>query len=383
MAAWGRARPVTDADGTQITYSPDAQYQLMNDIPLTAGSIWNLPAGFTGSFTSSDGNAVTKDAPIYDSATDTIYVYNSYQLDLIHSNNAGEEPVMSNDMIAEEFGMGQLVYPDGTPANGDAAAQSYLTYGPDHNYVLAMEFTAERPGAESEAVVYGAGDADGRNYVGQVIYHDEDGTEYILIETNSSSAQSGKTDENGNPVKVTEPVWAQKQYFHILGGYEWSDTDDPPYCVYPGDADQTDEKMLYGDPDADPDECPGVGEATGVLEGLAGTNGAKRERHFGSQLIIDETTGNKTCTYDKSALEYNVNIERAANETTEPVYGSWANYIIFRDIDFNTVNVDGGEDTWKPLMFSGNMEGRKECRPASVPQSVTSLSVLLLQRTVF
>ena len=115
----GQGTPVTDADGAQITYSPDAQYQLVNDIPMTAGSIWNLPAGFTGSFTSGDGSAVTKDAPLYDSATDTIYVYNSYQLDVIRSENAANEPVMSNDMIAEEFGMGQLVYPDGTPAEGD------------------------------------------------------------------------------------------------------------------------------------------------------------------------------------------------------------------------------------------------------------------------
>lgn len=88
----GQGTPVTNADGAQITYSPDAQYQLVNDIPLTAGSIWNLPAGFTGSFTSGDGSAVTKDAPLYDSVTDTIYVYNSYQLDVIRSENAANGP---------------------------------------------------------------------------------------------------------------------------------------------------------------------------------------------------------------------------------------------------------------------------------------------------
>lgn len=356
----GQGTPVTDADGAQITYSPDAQYQLMNDIPLTAGSIWNLPAGFTGSFTSSDGNAVTKDAPLYDSATDTIYVYNSYQLDLICSENAAEEPVMSNDMIAEEFGMGQLVYPDGTPADGDAAAQSYLTYGPEHNYVLAMEFTAERPELKAEAVVYGAGDADGRDYVGQVIYHDEDGTEYILIGNEQQLRAIGKTDKDGNPVKVTEPVWRQ-EYDYNSWEVEWQEKG-TPQLFYPGDADVTDQK-LYDDPDADYTE---IGEEEGNRLNITG----EVYLYMGSKMS-DNT---QNVTFDKSALEYNVNIERAANETTEPVYGSWANYIIFRDIDFNTVNVDGGEDTWKPLMFSGNMEGRKGMQ-AGVSPTISNVTV--------
>ena len=357
----GQGTPVTDADGAQITYSPDAQYQLMNDIPLTAGSIWNLPAGFTGSFTSGDGSAVTKDAPLYDSATDTIYVYNSYQLDLIRSENAAEEPVMSNDMIAEEFGMGQLVYPDGTPADGDAAAaQGYLTYGPEHNYVLAMEFTAERPELKAEAVVYGAGDADGRDYVGQVIYHDKDGTEYILIGNEQQLRAIGKTDKDGNPVKVTEPVWRQ-EYDYNSWKVEWQEKG-TPQLFYPGDADVTDQK-LYDDPDADYTE---IGEEEGNRLDITG----EVYLYMGSKMS-DNT---QNVTFDKSALEYNVNIERAANETTEPVYGSWANYIIFRDIDFNTVNVDGGEDTWKPLMFSGNMEGRKGMQ-AGVSPTISNVTV--------
>ena len=364
----GQGTPVTNADGAQITYSPDAQYQLVNDIPLTAGSIWNLPAGFTGSFTSGDGSAVTKDAPLYDSATDTIYVYNSYQLDVIRSDNAANEPVMSNDMIAEEFGMGQLVYPNGTPAEGDeAAAQGYLTYGPEHNYVLAMEFTAERPELKAEAVVYGDGEnLDGRQYEGQVIYYDSDGTKYILIGNEQQLRAIGKMDEDGNPYKVTEPVWAQEQEYKGLVGIlgEWEDTDKLPYQVYPGDADIGEDETLYGAPDASRSQYPGVGEDTGGAEVTGGT----QERHMGSKKVTDPETGKVTYTYDETALTYNTNMERPSGDTTVDIYSSYANYIIFRDISLE------GEE-WNPLMFSGKMEGRASMVSGS-PVTISNINVV-------
>ena len=68
------------ADGTELTYATDASYCLMNDIPIDNENIWNFPSDFTGSITSSSertGNTV------YDSETDTIYVYNRYQLELM------------------------------------------------------------------------------------------------------------------------------------------------------------------------------------------------------------------------------------------------------------------------------------------------------------
>ena len=340
------------ADGTELTYSLDAQYELMGEIALEGEKMWNLPAGFTGSFTA---GAEAGDPVLYNKETDTIYIYNSYQLDVICSEDAADEPVMSNDMNAEEFGMGQLVYPDGAPASGEEqAAQDYLTYSKEHNYVLATAFTAERPELKAEAVVYGAGEADGRAYAGQVIYHDEVGTEYILIGNEQQLRAIGKTDEDGNPYTVTEPVWAQKQEYHVIGVY-WEDTGDP-YLVYPGDADITEDQTLYGAPDADKDKYPGIGGDTGPLVPVLGST---RELHMGSKLTTDPSTGEQVCTYDETATEYNVNIERDDGETTEPVYGSWANYIIFRDIDFDTVDVGDGDDTWDPLMFSGNMEGRK------------------------
>ena len=133
------------------------------------------------------------------------------------------------------------------------------------------------------------------------------------------------------------------------------DTGDP-YLVYPGDADITGEQSLYGAPDADKNKYPGIGEHTDerLVDGRL-----TRELHVGSKLTTDTAAGEQVCTYDKTANKYNVNIERAEGETTEPVYGSWANYIIFRDINFNAVDVGDDDDSWDPLMFSGNMEGRK------------------------
>ena len=320
----GKGTPVTDADGTQITYSPDAQYQLMNDIPLTAGSIWNLPAGFTGSFTSSDGSAVTKDAPLYDSATDTIYVYNSYQLDLICSENAAEEPVMSNDMIAEEFGMGQLVYPDGTPADGDAAAQSYLTYGPDHNYVLAMEFTAERPELKAEAVVQAEGDAEGRDFKGQVIYTDNNETEYILIGNRYQLSLIGNADR---PV-MTAAYLAES---HGLWLEVCTDKNTgQPIMLYPGDADwQPGNGEFNTKPDAE--EPAGTDSGNLFVKRVCG---------------VDQLTGNPD---PDSYMEYTGHTLIEQSQTH--YYSSSENYIIFRNI--NLENED-----WTPMMFSGQMEGR-------------------------
>src|SRR5699024_10526961 len=40
-------------------------------------------------------------------------------------------------------------------------------------------------------------------------------------------------------------------------------------------------------------------------------------------------------------------------------YTSEANYIIFRDIDLNTLNGDTSQSNWTPLTFSGTMIGAK------------------------
>lgn len=229
------------ADGAELTYTSDASYCLMNDIPIDNENVWNFPSDFTGSITSSSertGNTV------YDSVTDTIYVYNRYQLELMKGESSDSEPVMSEDYIAEKVGMGQVfTLEDGT----------YLTYSKTHNYVLASSFTTETP----ELLANKAGteettkditsaypsDYEGRNYFGQVVKKIGD-KNYILI-GNETQLRAIGTDAD-----VTEPIWkvyeTREKKGGLLGGALSGYTDWTPAAdtaeyktelYYPGDAD--------------------------------------------------------------------------------------------------------------------------------------------------
>ena len=225
------------ADGAELTYASDASYCLMNDIPIDNENVWNFPSDFIGSITSSSertGNTV------YDSVTDTIYVYNRYQLELMKGESSDSEPVMSEDYIAEKVGMGQVfTLEDGT----------YLTYSKTHNYVLASSFTTETP----ELLANKAGteettkditsaypsDYEGRNYFGQVVKKIGD-KNYILI-GNETQLRAIGTDAD-----VTEPIWrvyeTREKNEGILGGYtDWKPAADTSEykteLYYPGDAD--------------------------------------------------------------------------------------------------------------------------------------------------
>lgn len=221
------------ADGAELTYAADASYCLMNDIPIDNENIWNFPSDFTGSITSSSEHT---DNMVYDSATDTIYVYNRYQLALMQEEDSDSDPVMSADYIAEKVGMGQVF----TLEDG-----SYLTYSKTHNYVLASSFTTETP----ELLANKAGteettqditsaypsDYEGRNYFGQVVKKIGD-KNYILI-GNETQLRAIGTD-----TEVTEPIWRvyeTKEKNGLL--YIWKPAADTQTykteLYYPGDAD--------------------------------------------------------------------------------------------------------------------------------------------------
>lgn len=341
---FGTGAALTKEDGSALTYASDGTYTLMNDIPLTKGSAWTLPEGFAGAFKSDGGSSTT----VYDSETDTIYLYHQYQLEVIAaSENPDVEPVMTEDYDAAHFGMGQMIWPDGED-------QENLTYSMDHNYVVSKYFTEVTP--ELIAVQAVEGELSGREYVGQVIFNNEDAEgnveQYILIGNKQQLEAIGKTDSSGDPIKVTEPVWAQDQQFIglTIGAGVWTDQGDP-YLYYSGDADLKEGELLYDDPEAD---NPGVGNNT-VDVGMYITQ--ERQQHFGSRK---NTSGNETTyTYDKDAKKH-INMERQSGDDSDPAYTTWANYIIFRDIDLS------GED-WKPLMFSGNMEGRLNMQEGTKP----------------
>ncbi len=107
---FGTGEEVVDG-GNAVTYASDADYMLMNEIPLTEKRCGLCRRIYRNICRSSE-----EDAPLYDKS-DTVYVYNNYQLLLIASENSAEEPIMSYDMIPEKVGIGQLLYKDGTLAD--------------------------------------------------------------------------------------------------------------------------------------------------------------------------------------------------------------------------------------------------------------------------
>lgn len=297
------------ADGAELTYASDASYCLMNDIPIDNENVWNFPSDFTGSITSSSertGNTV------YDSVTDTIYVYNRYQLELMKGESSDSEPVMSEDYIAEKVGMGQVL----TLEDG-----SYLTYSKTHNYVLASSFTTETP----ELLANKAGteettqnitnaypsDYEGRNYFGQVVKKIGD-KNYILI-GNETQLRAIGTDTD-----VTEPIWrvyeTREKKGGLLGGLlsgytEWTPAADTAEykteLYYPGDADivkfndtyNWSGKELYGNKKGD--------HKLGETEYLDN-----------SSLDIAGTTATKRYVYVSSTIQESADMTVTATEST-------------------------------------------------------------------
>ena len=230
---FGTGAALTDEEGNTLTYAVDGSYTLMNDIPLTKGSIWTLPEGFAGTF---ESNETAQDgSTVYDKNTDTIYLYHNYQLQILASDNASEEPVMSGDYAVKTFGSGQMIYLD-------EEENAYLTYSSDHNYVLAKSFviTDEVPMSvsvlNSETTSEEAqSTTDGRAFAGQVIWTDPNTQqEYILIGNDQQLRAIGSDD----------PVYTAV-YQAKLVGFHWEvDTDDNgnPIMLYGGDADLTKEQ---------------------------------------------------------------------------------------------------------------------------------------------
>ena len=325
---FGTGAALTKEDGSALTYAADATYTLMNDIPLTKGSTWTLPDGFAGAFNDA---AVTEDAPLYDADTDTIYVYNQYQLATINDPEA-IKTVMSKDMIAKDFGMGQVVY-------ADADQNTQLEYTDSHNYVVSKDFTEEMPEltaveVQSEVTTQ----LGGRDYIGQV-YKEIEGKTYILIGNESQLREIGKDTRVTPMLFVEETVWD--------GGFFENHTEYKPY--YPGDADlnlTSLTEVSIGENELGKPIYENNFSFEKTDRKLAGINFSlqtKKYRSLNSEGKIDPDKNNIGLNQEYGSLKYT----------------SSANYIIFRNIDFSQGDFSDGnaENLWTPIMFSGNMIG--------------------------
>ena len=304
---------VVKSEGTELKYGADAQYILMNDIQMNSEQIWSVPDSFTGTITGT--KLEENETPtLYDKETDTIYIYNPYQLMVLAQEESETEPVMSLDYDAPQFGMGQMIYPDGED-------KDYLTYSKDHNYVISKNFTSDKPEliADQLSIDPDTTDTEGRDFKGQVVKTIGDKT-YILI-GNEEQLRAIGTD------KAVQGAVYQAYKAHLTSSWKVdTDKNGNPIMLYSGDADLKKDQ-----------------------------NGIK---DFSFKTILSTSNDNSSnsalkrdvcgVNQETGKIDPNLNIK----DVTSQQYTKNANYIIFRDIDL-------GSSNWTPLTFQGTMIGAK------------------------
>lgn len=297
-------------EGTELRYTSDAQYVLMSDIEMSTDYIWTLPNNFTGSITGTTRESTS----LYNKETDTITIYNPYQLMVLAQDNSETEPVMSLDYDASQFGMGQMIYPNGEN-------QPYLTYSKSHKYVLSQSFDSSKPELVENQVRENVSteNAEGRDFKGQVVKTIGDKT-YILIGNDTQLRNIG-TDA---------PVYGAVYQAYLKLGKWHVDKDNrgKPIMLYGGDADLV--KDQNGVSDYTFGKIQDANEKNSSINGLLIARG---------RCGVNQTTGE---------IDPDLKIDNAANQK----YSANANYIIFRDIDLSSSN-------WTPLNFQGTMVGAK------------------------
>lgn len=313
----GSGNTVTNEDGTDITYASDAQYAIAEDIALTGDMLqWQLPEDFTGSITPL--TETSDDLTLYDAQSDTIYLYNPYQLAVLHEESPDTEPVMDGDAQAETFGCGQLIYPNGED-------NAYLTYSLNHRYVLSKQFSSG-VSVQPYSVTVKEGKADGRDFPGQVI-KELGGKTYILIGNEQQLRKIGVKQSNGEYYPVRGAAY---QAYRESAFHSWKlDTDAKGKYI-----------LLYGG-DAD----------------LSATDNGIRDFTFGTALLASKSFSGLGHNYDREPCGVNqttgeIDPDLNINKVTNQTYAPNANYIIFRDIDLGSAN-------WTPLTFQGTMIGAK------------------------
>lgn len=315
---------VVKSEGTELKYGADAQYILMNDIQMNLEQMWSVPDSLTGTITGTEIEE-NETPTLYDKETDTIYIYNPYQLMVLAQEESETEPVMSLDYDAPQFGMGQMIYPDGED-------QEYLTYSKSHNYVLSQKFNSDKPELVADQLSKASAEGtEGRDFKGQVVKTIGDKT-YILIGNEQQLRKIG-TDERVNGAV----------YQAYLDGFVWkrdTDSSGKPIMLYSGDADLTKDQN-------------GVADFTfGQIKDADSKYSQHLKIYTRGRCGVNQVTGE---------INPKLNIEDA----TKQKYTANANYIIFRDIDLSS-------EEWKPLTFQGKMIGAKAQEGESLWDSTSS-----------
>ena len=317
---------VVKSEGTELKYGADAQYILMNDIQMNLEQMWSVPDSFTGTITGTEVKE-NETPTLYDKETDTIYIYNPYQLMVLAQEESETEPVMTLDYDAPQFGMGQMIYPDGED-------QAYLTYSKSHNYVLSQKFNSDKPELVADQLSKASTEGtEGRDFKGQVVKTIGDKT-YILIGNEQQLRKIG-TDERVNGAV----------YQAYLDGFVWkcdTDSSGKPIMLYSGDADLTRDQ-------------------NGVADFTFGQIKDADSKYSQHNKLLYPTRGRCGVNQITGEIDPDLDIDK----TTGQKYTANANYIIFRDIDLSS-------EEWKPLTFQGTMIGAKANDNESLWDSTSS-----------
>ncbi|MGK4256670.1 hypothetical protein AB0X44_08835, partial [Bifidobacterium pullorum] len=323
--------------------------------------------------------------PLYESASDTIYIYNALQTAVSRQDDAADQPVLTGDGDAETFGTGQPIYAEGS--------DEPLTYSPEHTYVyvdgwdegledagenngaqLMAEESADTPAAQEEP------DAE-KNDEGEKNEQVEKNDE---AEKNDDSATDSTTTGESGPSDTDESTAAQDAAT-IAGAEVLSDGEDG-----------TTGKVLLADERA-------VGELDGrdyvgqTVKDINGTDyiligNEQQLRAIGSgKRVVGKVWHRETAYSDSAEVIYSGDTELTSGEelidkkysrrewfgegyndlgcsldgswdaSVDPnsghTYDSDENYIIFRDIKLTYA--------WTPLMFTGTMFGSKSATAAT------------------
>lgn len=367
----GLGDPVYSDEETQVIYSYTANYMLVSDIVLPEGGYWELSEKFKGTFESQE---MKEGAPLYDEETDTIFIYNPYQMDLLKSEERETEPVMTGDATAAEFGIGKLIYPKGS--------DEPLTYSKKHNYVIASSFSPKKEGTRLANITKArnantANYVDGRDYFGQASV-EIDGTKYILIGDRQqldaiNDDSTIRTDVCGPVFKAVEgavEVW--RTDLHLTGDWIWLSEFDGSkdlkdgngygttaeeviasyqnlasgaVIIYPGDAD-----LIDLGTDGDFSELPLYDNSPSSYHQLDRPGGTATSARSTREIYFTTNSSGEPDLTTATLIASDPNIGTLT-------YKKDGNYIVFRDIDMTRGAINGLN--WKPLMFSGNMYGIK------------------------
>ena len=312
-----------------------------------------------------DGGTYTADGrPLYESASDTIYIYNALQTAVSRQEDAADQPVLTGDGDAETFGTGQPIYAEGS--------DEPLTYSPEHTYVYV--------GGTGNTSASDSGDAEPSGEQNSADKNDQ-------AEKNEQAEKNDEADKNVDQEteqdeKDTEETTAAEDAAAIEGAEVLSNGED-------GDTG----KVLLADEDAVSNGIDGrdykgqvsmeINGTTYILIGneqqlraigsgvqahgavyeyrilsgpkqcYAGDADLSPDQELYGQKYNDEPFGSK---YHGQDAQGNPSEEVTANP--DLYYTADANYLIFRDIDLSTATAGEPTDgTWTPLMFTGTMLG--------------------------